>query len=170
MATKLTKLRIAAYSLVLIIALAALVVSSCTREAQAPADSRAAALDWTRHGIMNQDQWTVDVTGAAGSGSGSAEWPGGGMEGRIYAVHLDYTASVSSTTDMTLTVGSPAMTVFVKSDNVTDTWLYPSVQHTGSSGSAVSGAYLAMPATGSLTAQVGQSSTGTLTVTVLWGE
>lgn len=124
----------------------------------------------TGMGNLYQDQWTVTVTGAAPSGSGSQAGPGGGVEGLLYGVHLDYGSGITTTTDVTLTVGSPEMTVFVKSDNATDGWFYPSVQLTGSTGSAVSGAYERFAVQGSLTAAVGQSSTGTLTVTVLWGK
>lgn len=118
------------------------------------------------YGLLHQDQWTVTVSGA---GAGSASGPAGGMEGHLYAVHLDFTSGISSTTDVTLTVGSPAQTVLTKTDYLTDSWFYPGVQLADSDGSALSGAYAARPAMGSLLLSMGETN-GTLTVTVLWGQ
>lgn len=129
----------------------------------------AASADASRlsgYGLLHQDQWTVAVSGA---GAGSASGPAGGMEGRIYAVYLDYTSGISSTTDVTLTVGSPAMTVLTKTNYLTDSWYYPGVQLADSDGSALSGAYTARPAMGTLLLSMGETN-GTLTVTVLWGQ
>lgn len=127
----------------------------------------------TGYGYLFRDEWTVTVAGggAAGAQTGSEAQPGGGMEGLIYAIHLDYTPSVSSTTDVTITVGSnPTQTIMYKADSATDAWFYPGVQLTGGTGAAISGAYERAATQGSVLASVGESSTGTLTVTLLWGK
>ena len=166
MRTKRVDLTLFVVMLALTIVGLAMVLAGC-QDRQAPNE---AALTLTGFGLMRQSQWTVSVTGAAGAGAGSAGDAAGGVEGHIYAVHLDYTAGVSSTTDVTLTGGSPSETIFAKADSATDAWYYPGAQLTGSNGAALSGAYEPIPVFGSLTAAVAQSSTGTLTVTVLWGQ
>lgn len=150
-------------AMALLLAMAALAVAGCQHEPE----PNAAALSNTGMGWMRLEQWSVAVAGADGAatGSGSAY----GIEGRLYGVYLDYGVGVTTTVDVTLTWGSPAKTVMVVSDSVTDGWYYPAVQLTGATGSAISGAYQVTPGQGTLTAAVGQAHTGTVTVTALWG-
>ena len=150
--------------------MAGLLVAGC-QETAAPQVSPATLVSGaTGYGLIHQDQWTVSVTGAAGSGEGSSAGPVGGVEGHVFAVYLDYTSGVSTTTHVTLTVGTPTQGLVTKADSATDGWYYPGVQLTGADGAVISGAYEPVPASGSLLAEVGGSSTGTLTVTVLWGQ
>lgn len=121
-----------------------------------PADSR-------------HQQVVVSITGAAGAGTGSATSTSPAW-GYVRAVHVDYQAGISNTTDITLTTGSPSNTIMVKADSVTDAWYYPSVQFTGANGAAVSGAYGPFPVDGPVTVQAAESSTGTITVTVYYGQ
>jgi len=123
----------------------------------------------SNYGWLREEQIVVTASGTAGAASGSQE-SDGAIRGHVYAMHLDYAPSISTTTDMTLALGSPALTVLSLSDNYTDAWYYPAVQQTGSSGSGTS-TYDRLPISGRLTATVAETAATTvLTVTVWWGE
>lgn len=120
-------------------------------------------------GDSRYEQLTLTATGSPGAASGTVT----GTErlwGYVKAVHVDYTAGISNTTDITLTTGSPANTIMVKADSLTDTWYYPSVQFSGATGAAVSGAYGRFPIDDYVIVQAAESSTGTITVTVYYGQ
>jgi hypothetical protein len=93
------------------------------------------------------------------------------LNGHLYAIYLDFGASVTTTTDITITQVSPALTIFQGTDYYTDTWLYPAVEYTSSAGAGLT-AYTAMPVMDNLSIAVADTVTGTaiVTVTVLWGE
>lgn len=124
--------------------------------ANLPADSR-------------YEQFVVATSGGAGTSTGTATGTLH-MWGYVKAVHVDYTAGLSNTTDVNLLTASPAITIMTKSNSVTDAWYYPSVQFTGSTGAAVSGAYGKFPIDDYLIVSAAQSSTGTITVTVFYGQ
>jgi len=86
--------------------------------------------------------------------------------GYLKAIYVDYGAAVTNTTDMTISLVSPAGTVMATTDTYTDGWYYPSVQFTGATGAAVSGAYGKFPVNDYLTIQAGESTSGT--VATLW--
>lgn len=121
------------------------------------------------YGYLNEYVVTVAGTGSAGAATGSGTTDGP-VHGHLYAVHVDYTADISTTTDLSLTLASPALTLLTLTDTPTDTWLYPAVQQTGNTGSGISGAYDRMPIEGYLTIGAAESTSGTIaTVTIWWG-
>jgi hypothetical protein len=121
------------------------------------------------YGFLRVEQVTLSGTGTAGAVSDSRTTDGP-IHGHLYAVNLDYTGGISTTTDVTISLASPALTVLQLSDYYTDTWIYPAVQQADSAGSGTS-TYDRMPAAGYLTIAAGQTSSGTIaTVTVWWGE
>jgi hypothetical protein len=111
----------------------------------------------------------VVTTGAAetSASEGSTQ----ALNGHIYAIYLDFGASITTTTDITITQDSPAQTIYLATDTYTDTWLYPAVEYTDSSGSGLS-AYAPIPVMDEITVAVGDTVTGTtiVTATLLWGE
>jgi hypothetical protein len=123
----------------------------------------------TSYGWLREEQFIVPATGTAGSATGNAN-SDGPIRGHLYAIHLDFAATISDTTDTTITLADPSLTVMSLSDNVTDAWYYPVVTQTNSAGSGLS-AYDRTPVSGRLNAAVAQSTAGNaVTVTVWWGE
>ena len=123
----------------------------------------------TSYGWLREEQIAVTAAGAAGAATGSQD-SDGPVRGHVYAVHLDYGAAVTTTTDITISLSSPALTLYQKDDSATDVWLYPVVQQTDSAGSGTS-TYDRVPVSGNLTVKVDQSTSGTaVTATVWWGE
>ncbi len=157
-------------ALVIAVALAALLIAAlmvgCQRETPQ-------ARGTTNYGAINQEQVTIITTGAPGAATGTGTTDGY-IRGHVYAIHLDYAASLTTTTDVTVSLASPAKTVMYKLNSVTDAWYYPEAQATGGDGAAISGAYDRMPISGRLVVNIG-SSTGTttttaLTATIWWGD
>jgi hypothetical protein len=112
-------------------------------------------------------QETVEVSTSATSGSDSTART---LHGRIYAVHLDYGASISATTDITVVASNPSLTILQVDDYYTDTWYYPVAQRHSSAGATVSD-YAPFVATSAVDIAVGQTTSGTqvVTATILWG-
>jgi len=124
----------------------------------------------TSYGALRQEQIVVTATGAAGSASGSQD-SDGAIRGHVYAVYLDFASSISTTTDISLTLSSPALTLLDLSNYYTDTWYYPAVQQTTATAGAGSGTYDRLPISGRLTVGVDQSTaTSVVTATVWWGD
>jgi len=122
-----------------------------------------------QYGALHEETITLSGTGTGGAVSASGS-TGNPIRGHVWGVHLDYAATISDTTDLTLTLSSPALTVLQLTDYYTDTWYYPAVEQTGSDGSGLS-AYDRLPVSGYLEATVGETISGTIcTVTVWWGE
>jgi hypothetical protein len=124
----------------------------------------------THYGVINQEQLTLTATGAAGSATGS-QVSSNPVRGHMYAVHLDYAAGISSTTDITLaTQNAPVVTIMTISNNATDGWYYPAVEQTSNVGAGLS-VYDRPPMADYLSVSAAQttSSTSVVTVTVLWG-
>lgn len=71
---------------------------------------------------------TVVAAGGAGTSSGSGRTPEL-VAGAILAVHLDYSASMAATSDVTIQEAhnSPALPVLTVNNNATDGWYYPRV-------------------------------------------
>jgi len=111
----------------------------------------------------------VTATGAAGAATGTVTtstrfW------GYLKAIYIDYGA-ISDTTDITISTITPPGTVMVKTDSMTDSWFYPSVQFTGATGAAVSGAYGKFPVADYLTIRAAESTSGTVaTIWIYYGQ
>jgi|SRR3972149_6005500 len=109
---------------------------------------------------------TLIATGSDGAATGSTTTQY--LRGSIRGIYIDYGASVTNTTDITIALTSPTGTIMVKSNSATDAWYYPSVQFTGATGSAISGAYGRFPVDDVLTISAAQSTSGT--VAAIWIE
>lgn len=122
------------------------------------------------YGWLQVEQVVLSGTGTDGAVSASAR-SAGPIYGHLHAVHLDFSSSITNTTDITITQASPALTVLQLTNYYTDTWFYPAVEYTNSAGSGLS-AYTALPVADRLTVAAGQtiSNTNIMTVTMYWGE
>lgn len=121
------------------------------------------------YGWLRVEQVVVSGTGTAGAVNASAR-SSGPVEGHIYALHLDFAPTISTTTDITITQASPPLTVLQLTDFYTDTWFYPAAQRTNSAGSTLAD-YDRVPAYDRLTVAAGQTISGTVvTATVYYGE
>jgi len=121
------------------------------------------------YGWLRVEEMILSGTGTDGavSASQASDEP---VRGHIYAVHLDFSSSITTTTDITLTQSSPSLTVLQLTDYYTDTWFYPATEYTNAAGTGLS-AYDRLLASGTLTATVGETISGTIaTVRVYWGE
>ena len=110
---------------------------------------------------------TVTVT-ATGSGSGSTDRE---LSGYVYAVHLDFSTGISTTTDVTVSQASPALTLLQLTNYYTDTWFYPvTAQHLYSGTETAT--YERFLAVDALDIAVGDTISGSvaLTATVYWGQ
>lgn len=122
------------------------------------------------YGWLKVEEVVLTATGAHGSasGTGSTDRP---VRGHVFAVHLDFSSTISTTTDITLTQAAPALTVLQLTNYYTDTWYYPSVEWTDSSGSGRS-VYDQFVADDQIDFSISEttSSTTILTATIYWGE
>ena len=91
------------------------------------------------------------------------------LRGRLLAIQLDYT-SAGGTCDVTLTCGTPALTLLVKADNQTDGWFFPMVQANGAAdGAAVTDTYTLLPLFGTVTMTIAQGTeAGTVAATLVY--
>ncbi len=121
------------------------------------------------YGWQRVESFTVQGTGTAGAVQATGDTDGV-PRGHLYAVHLDYASTISTTTDITLTQASPSLTVLQLTDWCTDTWYYPAAEYTNSSGTGLS-AYEPLLVSDRLTLNAGETISGTVvTVTVYYGE
>jgi len=151
-----------------IIAILALVAIAALAQPGHPATP--AAAQQSGYGWLQVDQVVVSVPATVGTTSASARTSGSVM-GHIYAINLDYGASVTSTADITISQATPALTIQALTDTYTDTWYYPEAQATGSTGSAISGAYDRLPVGDRLTVAAAEMiSNTTVTATIYWGQ
>lgn len=116
-------------------------------------------------------EYTVTLAGTGVDGavtaSGTTDGP---VRGHVYALHVDYGDTAEATTDLTITLASPALTVLQTTDYYTDTWYYPAVEQAGSAGSGTS-TYDRLPVSGYLAISAGEAVSGTIaTVTIWYGE
>lgn len=82
----------------------------------------------------------ITTTGSAGSASGTTT--SGRIRGWLYAINVDYHASAPATTDITITeANSIGRTLYSKANSVTDVTVYPYIQATDTTGTALSGVY-----------------------------
>lgn len=116
------------------------------------------------------ERLVLTAEGEPGAAAGSAT-SGTRLQGDIRAVYIDYGGSVTSTTDITLSLSSPAGVVLGLTNNTTDGWYYPSVQFTSPTGTLVSSAFKSFPINDYLVVDTTESTTETtVTVTVFYGE
>ena len=121
------------------------------------------------YGWVNVETVALTGTGADGSAtaSGTTDAP---IRGHIYAVNIDYQAGLTTTTDITLALTSPALTIMTKSNSATDAWFYPAVQQTDSAAAGTS-TYDRVPVSGQVTVSAAQTNSNTVaSVTIYWGE
>lgn len=127
------------------------------------------ARSYEDHVWLRKESVTVTATGTAGAATGSANTDRE-LHGYVYAVHLDFTSGISATTDITITQASPSLTILDLSNYYTDTWYYPVVQQTDSSGSGTS-TYEKVLVQDAVDISVVQTTSGTVgTVTIYWGQ
>jgi len=68
---------------------------------------------------------SVTVSGAAGAATGTADTDEM-VRGQVMAIYLDYTADISTTTDVVIGAEhAPSDTILSLSNYYTDTWVYP---------------------------------------------
>lgn len=113
-------------------------------------------------------QITLALTAATGTATSSKP-----INGRLLAVHLDFSASMASTADTTIKRVSdgamPEQTLLTITDSATDAWYFPRVQANGSTGSALTGIYDTYPLTGYVSVAIAQGTSGqSLTVTLIY--
>lgn len=122
------------------------------------------------YGWLREETIALSGTGTAGAVTASGN-TGGIIHGHIYAVNLDYADTISTTTDLTMTMASPALTILQLTDYYTDTWFYPAVAQTDYLGASTS-TYDRLLVSGRPTVTIGStiSSTAICTVTVWWGQ
>lgn len=127
------------------------------------------ARSYEDHVWLRKESVVITASGSAGAATGSASTDRE-LHGYVYAVHLDFTSGISSTTDITVTQASPSLTILDLSNYYTDTWYYPVVQQTDSSGSGTS-TYEKILVQDAVDIGVTQSTSGTVgTVTIYWGQ
>ena len=150
-------------SILFILSLLAIAGALWSRQPAAPAAAQMG-------GQMQSEQVVVTGTGTDGAVSASKR-SSATLGGHIYAVHFDFPATVTNTTDITLSGASPALTIMALTDVYTTGWYYPEVQATGATGAAISGAYDRVPVDDRLTVTAGQAMSGTIvTATIKWGQ
>lgn len=119
--------------------------------------------------MIRKETVTVTVAGSAGSATGSAKTVRA-VEGRVVAVHLDYTTQ-PATTDVTLaTANAPVLTVLTVGDANADGWFFPRQLMDGTNGADLTGVYEPLPVADNLTVSVAQGDPGTLAATILWDD
>ncbi|MBU1747007.1 MAG: hypothetical protein KKA73_04910 [Chloroflexi bacterium] len=123
------------------------------------------------YGWLKAETITVSPSGAVGAAAGTGT-SSSFIRGRIYGLHVDYGATMTATTDITLTANStPALTILVVADRITDTWYYPAAEYTNNAGTGLT-AYRDLPLNDQVAVSVAQSSpapTNTVVVTIYWG-
>lgn len=115
---------------------------------------------------MTIDHLKLTATIAA-NGTGSVTSTS--VRGRLVAIHLDYT-SAGGTCDVTITAGTPARTLLVKSDSETDAWFYPMAQANATAdGAAIADVYTLVPLFGTITMSIAQGTeAGSVAATLVY--
>jgi len=118
---------------------------------------------------LREETITLTATGAAGAATATDDTDRR-VAGYVYAVHVDYTAGISDTTDITLTQDSPSLTVLALTDTNTDGWYYPTVAVHDTSGNTRQW-YETILTSDHIDIEAGDTTSGTVaTVTIYWGE
>lgn len=161
MSTTRAQIRKMVVGLALFLVIATLALSPVKHEASAQGSS---------YGWIQVDQVVLSGTGTDGAVSASGR-SGGDLYGHLYAVHLDFSGSITTTTDITITQSSPSLTILQLTNYYTDTWFYPAVEYTNSAGTGLS-AYEPLLVADRVTVAAGEtiSSSTILTATMYWGQ
>ena len=121
-------------------------------------------------GTLHTYRVVVTSAGDAGDAEGTG-YSVRAVNGEVRALRVDYGSGISATTDIDIIGESdeyhPQVTLYEKDDSVSDTWVYPVVQRTTTTGTAVSGEYGYPLVSGRLQVDVVSSTarTGVVTVT-----
>jgi hypothetical protein len=118
------------------------------------------------YGWLNEETVTLTATGSAGAATGTGITDSF-IRGRLLAIHVDYGAGGVSTTDITFTLASPALTLLTLTDANTDAWYYPAIELTGATGSGFT-VYDRTPISGQLSIAAAGSNAGTVAVITFW--
>ena len=112
--------------------------------------------------MIRRHQITVTLTGASGSEKSTQP-----VNGLLLAAHIDYADIAAGTTDVTLAVLDPTLTLLTVTNSVTDGWFYPRVLMGDTAGVNLTAVYDAMAVHGYVEVSVVQADAGTVTVTLL---
>lgn len=125
----------------------------------APRGPEEVALGMASVGEMQLASMTLTMTG---TGATTADNTSPQITGELLGVYIDYTASITATTDLTITYSSPlGGQILAKVNNVTDGFFAPRSGAVDSSGSAITNSHVPFPVNGKLTVTVGQTTPGT---------
>lgn len=107
--------------------------------------------------MLDTQKITVTTTGEAGSASGTNYSPRP-ISGEVRALYVNWSASAPATSHITITIEAdddhPAITLYTKADSVTDCWVYPAVQLTGTDGVGVGFSFRPIVGTGRISVAV----------------
>ena len=120
---------------------------------------------------IRTEQFRVAVTGTAGSATGSRTT--GVINGRVLAVHLIYTGQPATTDVSVSTTYAPVRNILTISNANTDTWFYPRVAMTNTSGAAITfdgtqAIVGEIPVNDQITVSVAQGDPGNIVATILY--
>ncbi len=109
---------------------------------------------------INTASWAVSAVAVAEAAQGGASSPL--IVGEILDVYIDYTAALSSTTDLTVSYYSPfAMSnILVVTDSATDALYHPRAKPVDLAGAAITNAFVPFWCNGYLTVTVAQTKVG----------
>lgn len=114
-----------------------------------------------------RDKVVITPSGTTGSASGSGTLflRFGPQSGALSAVYIKYAASITSTTDVTLTSRDPAVTFLTVSNNTASGWYFPRAQVVSNTAASYT-AYTKYPFDAPVVVNVASSSPVTDAVTV----
>lgn len=137
--------------------LSAFVCVACLGEPQQPAVTVASAAE-----VLRVETVALTATGDAGAATGTMTTTNA-LTGELAWLYIDYTASISDTTDITLSYTSPlGGQVFAKTDSVTDAMWYPMASPVTNAAAAITDGHVPFVLSGKLQIDVGQSTSGTV--------
>lgn len=119
--------------------------------------------------MIRKETVTVTVAGTAGSATGSAKSTRA-VEGRVLAVHLDYTTQ-PGTADVTVaTQSAPALTILTVNNAATDGWFFPRQLMDGTDGADLTGVYEPLLVSDHLLVSVAGGDPGSVAATIMWDD
>lgn len=137
--------------------LAAFLCVACLDVPQQPAVSVASAAE-----VLRVETVALTATGDAGAATGVMTTTNA-LTGELAWLYIDYTASISTTTDITLSYVSPlGGQVFAKTDSATDAMWYPVASPVTNAAAAITDGHVPFVLSGKLQIDVGQSTSGTV--------
>ena len=120
--------------------------------------------------MLRSQKIAVTTVGTAGSASGDG-YGAQPINGIVRALRVDWHANApAGTSDITITIEAdddhPAITLYAKTNAVTDLWVYPHAQATDTAGAAITGWYLPLVGSGRIKVSVAQCDALTNAVVV----